>query len=81
MIRPQIREYVEREIIPRYDLFDAAHRRDHATSVIEASVRYAQIYNADVEMAYVLRCMTLWLSQQVLPEYKLVLPLILFHNA
>lgn len=54
MIRPQIREYVEREIIPRYDLFDAAHRRDHATSVIEASVRYAQIYNADVEMAYVI---------------------------
>lgn len=54
MVREQIKEYIEQEIIPRYDLFDAAHRRDHVEMVIEASVRYAQIYNVDVEMAYVI---------------------------
>lgn len=54
MIRQEIKEYVERKIIPRYDRFDAAHRRDHADVVIEASVRYAKLYNADVEMAYVI---------------------------
>lgn len=54
MIRQVIKEYVEREIIPRYDRFDAAHRRDHADVVIEASVRYAKLYNVDVEMAYVI---------------------------
>lgn len=54
MIRQEIKEYVEREIIPRYDRFDAAHRRDHADVVIEASVRYAKLYNVDVEMAYVI---------------------------
>lgn len=54
MIRQEIVEYVEREIISRYDHFDAAHRRDHVATVIEASVRYAEIYGVDVEMAYVI---------------------------
>lgn len=54
MIREEIKEYVEREIIPRYDNFDAAHRRDHVMSVIEASLRYAKIYDVDEEMAYVI---------------------------
>ena len=54
MIRQEIVEYVEREIIPRYDLFDPAHRRDHVATVIEASVRYAEIYGVNEEMAYVI---------------------------
>lgn len=54
MIRQQVIEYVEQEIISRYDTFDTAHRRDHVTTVIEASVRYARIYGVDVEMAYVI---------------------------
>lgn len=54
MIRQEIKEYIEREIIPRYDLFDAAHRRDHVATVIEASMRYAKIYGVDEEMAYVI---------------------------
>ena len=53
MIRQEIVEYVEREIIPRYDLFDAAHRRDHVATVIEASMRYAKIYGVNEEMAYI----------------------------
>ena len=35
MIRQEIIDYVEREIIPRYDGFDAAHRRDHVLTVIK----------------------------------------------
>jgi uncharacterized protein len=54
MIREDIKKYVEREIIPRYDRFDAAHRRDHVATVIEASVRYARIHGVDTEMAYVI---------------------------
>lgn len=54
MIRQEIVEYVEREIIPRYDHFDAAHRRDHVATVIEASMRYARIHGVDTEMAYVI---------------------------
>lgn len=54
MIRQEIVEYVEREIISRYDHFDAAHRRDHVATVIEASVRYARIHGVDTEMAYVI---------------------------
>lgn len=54
MIRQEIVEYVEREIISRYDQFDPAHRRDHVATVIEASMRYAKIYGVDEEMAYVI---------------------------
>ena len=35
MINQQLQAYIEREIIPRYDAFDAAHRRDHVATVIE----------------------------------------------
>ena len=38
--------YVEREILPRYDAFDRAHRRDHALTVIAASLRLAEDHRA-----------------------------------
>jgi uncharacterized protein len=54
MIRAEIIEYIESEIVPRYDGLDAAHRRDHAEVVISRSVELAQRLGADVEMAYVI---------------------------
>lgn len=45
-------KYIEEEIIPRYKDFDKAHRIDHARTVIEQSLKYAEIYGADKEMAY-----------------------------
>ena len=54
MIREEIRAYIESEILPRYDGFDAAHRRDHADVVVNRSVELAQRLGADVEMAYVI---------------------------
>ncbi len=32
-----LRAYIEVRILPRYDSFDAAHRRDHAETVIRQS--------------------------------------------
>lgn len=54
MIREEIRVYIESEILPRYDGFDAAHRRDHADMVVSRSVELAQRLGADVEMSYVI---------------------------
>ena len=54
MIRQEIRAYIEREILPRYDCFDAAHRRDHADIVVSRSIELAQRLGANVEMAYVI---------------------------
>ena len=40
----EIREFVEREIVPRYDEFDAGHGRDHVLTVIDQSLRLAEHY-------------------------------------
>ena len=53
MIREEIIKYVENEILPRYEGFDAAHRTDHATTVIERSLGLAKHYDVDEEMVYV----------------------------
>lgn len=53
-IRQDLRAYIEREILPRYDSFDAAHRRDHAEMVIRQSLELAEQTGADTEMAYVI---------------------------
>ena len=52
IIDASLREYIEESIIPQYDTFDAAHRRDHADSVIVRSLHLAQHYDVDVEMVY-----------------------------
>ena len=53
-IRQDLRTYIECEILPRYDGFDAAHRRDHAEMVIRQSLELADQTGADEEMAYVI---------------------------
>ena len=44
MMNPTIQTYVEEHILPQYDAFDAAHRRDHARSVIQRSLEMATHY-------------------------------------
>ena len=44
--------YIEQEILPRYDHFDAAHQRNHAEEVIERSLALAEHYDVDVNMVY-----------------------------
>lgn len=44
--------YIEQEILPRYDHFDAAHQRNHAEEVIERSLGLAEYYDVDINMVY-----------------------------
>ncbi|MBR2169371.1 MAG: HD domain-containing protein [Alistipes sp.] len=53
MVRKEIRDYIEQHILPRYETFDAAHRTDHATTVIERSMKLARHYEVNEEMVYV----------------------------
>lgn len=48
-----LRLYVEREILPRYEHFDAAHRTGHVRQVIDRSLALADRYDADPDMVYV----------------------------
>ncbi len=52
MVNPSIIVYVEREILPRYDHFDAAHQRNHAEEVIARSLSLAGHYEVDENMVY-----------------------------
>ena len=52
MVNPDIIAYVEQEILPRYDHFDAAHQRDHIEAVINRSLDLAKHYDVDTDMVY-----------------------------
>ena len=52
MINPKLTAYVEREIIPRYDHFDQAHRRDHVLMVIQQSMDIASNLDVNMDMVY-----------------------------
>ena len=52
MIHPELIAYIEQEILPRYDHFDAAHQRNHANEVIERSLALAEHYEVDINMVY-----------------------------
>mgnify|MGYP003290335174 FL=1 len=54
MVNSEIVTYVDSEILPRYDSFDAAHRRDHVQRVIEQSLELARRHGLDADMAYVI---------------------------
>ena len=42
IVNPELREYVEQNVIPRYDCFDKAHQRDHVLMVIQQSLELAE---------------------------------------
>lgn len=47
-----LREYVAKEILPRYDSFDGAHTRRHVENVIKASDSLAVTCGADRDMCF-----------------------------
>ena len=53
-VNPDIISYIENEIIPRYDHFDAAHQRDHVNMVIQQSLEIAEHLDVDLNMVYVI---------------------------
>ncbi|MBR3711283.1 MAG: HD domain-containing protein [Bacteroidales bacterium] len=52
MINPKLTAYIEQEIIPRYDHFDQAHRRDHVLMVIQQSLDIASNLDVNMDMVY-----------------------------
>lgn len=48
----ELQQYIEREIIPRYRVFDRAHREDHVQAVIRESLALAQHYDVREDMVY-----------------------------
>ena len=54
MIDKELIKYIESEILPKYDFFDAAHQRDHADMVIRQSLELAEKTGANPQMAYVI---------------------------
>ncbi len=54
VVNPDIVSYIESEIIPRYDNFDAAHQRDHVMMVIKQSLEIAEHLDVDPDMVYVI---------------------------
>ena len=40
----EIRDFIEREIVPRYDAFDAGHNRDHVHTVMSQALSLARYY-------------------------------------
>ena len=52
MVNPELRKYIEQEIIPRYDHFDKAHQRDHVMMVIRQSMDIASRLDVDEDMVY-----------------------------
>ena len=51
-VNPSLIKYVEKEILPLYDSFDAAHQRGHARAVIEESMRLASFYEVNPNIVY-----------------------------
>lgn len=52
MVNAELKAYVEQEIIPRYDGFDAAHQRDHVLTVIDAALKLSTYYDINKDMVY-----------------------------
>jgi uncharacterized protein len=50
----KLQDYIEQQILPRYDSFDSAHTRTHVENVIRNSAELAKLYNADAQMCYVI---------------------------
>ena len=51
-INPDLIEYVEQRIIPRYAAFDSAHHEDHARAVIERALELSAHYDVDINIVY-----------------------------
>lgn len=46
----ELSDYIEREIVPRYEHFDKAHSTSHVRQVMEQSRRLAECYDVDKDM-------------------------------
>ena len=54
MINLELMEFIEREILPRYNNFDRAHSLSHVKNVIGSSLKMAKRLGANEDMSYVI---------------------------
>lgn len=52
MVTESLKDYIETHILPMYDNFDAAHRRDHVEMVIKQSAEIASGFQVNEDMVY-----------------------------
>lgn len=52
MVEESLKNYIETNILPLYDDFDAAHQRNHVDMVIEQSMAIASDLDVDMNMVY-----------------------------
>lgn len=45
-------EFIEKNILPRYAMFDKAHNMEHVTNIVRRSLEIARKMGADIDMAY-----------------------------
>ena len=51
-VNADLQQFIEDEILPQYEHFDLAHRRDHAHDVITRSMALARHYEVNHDMVY-----------------------------
>ena len=51
-VTPALRRYVEKQIIPMYDTFDPAHRREHVRHVMDEALQLAGHYPVKADIVY-----------------------------
>lgn len=51
-MNPELVQYIENEIIPRYSSFDKAHREDHARAVIHRALAMGKNYDINEDLLY-----------------------------
>lgn len=51
-LNQKLRQYIEENILPRYDHFDKAHQQAHARMVISQSLELAEHLEVDIDMVY-----------------------------
>ena len=51
-MNPELVQYIESEVIPRYTAFDKAHREDHARAVIERALAMGKNYEINQDLLY-----------------------------
>ena len=51
-INKDLREYIERDIFPKYNSFDKGHKIDHVKAVISEALLLSSYYDVDINMIY-----------------------------
>ena len=51
-MNPELVQYIENEVIPRYAAFDKAHREDHARAVIDRALSMGKNYSINEDLLY-----------------------------